>query len=79
MRNLSNTKLNVAFPIGLPTLHPSKHLLIPHRTTLGMAASGIYLFLVPVTALHQESSQYDPTGMDSAPGIGLGPGDIEMT
>lgn len=44
-----------------------------------MAASGIYLFLVPVTARHQESSQYDPTDMDSAPGIGLGPGDIEMT
>lgn len=69
MRNLSNIKLNLAFPIFiqsenflLPT--PTEHPLIPQRTTLRMADLVISQFPVPVTAQHQESSQYDPTNMD---------------
>ena len=43
-----------------------------------MAALIIIPILLPGTAQHRESSQYDPTDMDWAPGIGLGPGDTEV-
>lgn len=43
-----------------------------------MADFVISPFLVPVTAQHQENSQYDPTNMNWALGIVLGPGAIEV-
>lgn len=69
MRNPSNGKLNLAFPILLWTKNfllptPSEHLLIPYKTTLRMAALIIIQILLPVTAQHGESSQCDPTNTD---------------
>ena len=69
MRNPSNIKLNLVFPIFIWSKNfllpiPAAHLSIPYKTALRMAALIIIPIPLPVTVRHRESSQYDPTDMD---------------
>ena len=59
-------------------IHDSQEWKPSDKTALRMAALIITPIPLPVTVRHRESSQYDPTDMDWAPGIGLGPGDTEV-
>lgn len=83
MRDPCNIKLNLASLMFIWTKNfllptPSEYLLILHKTSLGMADLVISPFPMPVNAQHWQSSQYDPTNLDWAPGIGLGLGDTEV-
>ena len=65
MRNPSNIKLNLAFPVFiwsknflLPT--PAAHLSIPYKTALRIAALIIIPIPLPVTAQHRKAVNMIP-------------------